>query len=650
MKRQSVLGSLLALLVLMEPVNLQAANKVDDSTMVRFQEAYGSLPLYFIQNDGQVDKRVRFYEKGRGHTTFFTKEGLYLTLGHKVDVRKQETKSEAVRLSFLNANKDIEIIAEGLQDGNVNYLIDNDPKNWKTNIATYKAVVYKGLYKGIDIRFYGTNRQLEYDIIVSAGADPSKVKFAYEGIEDLGITKDGDLEIILKEGKLIQKRPYIYQELDGKRMEIAGKFNVQNKKFKTKNSKLLANNQQFIYSFQIASYNKDYPIIVDPVLIYSTYLGAGSKDYGHDIAVDAEGNAYITGHTDSANFPLKSPNQKANAGVSDVFVTKINAKGNGFVYSTYIGGSGNDYGRDIAVDAEGNAYITGETESANFSLKSPVQGANAGIYDAFVTKINAKGDAFVYSTYVGGSNSDFGTAVAVDAGGNAYITGVTESVDLPLKSPIQKVKGGYTNAFVTKINSDGTSLVYSTYLGGNNYDYGAGIAVDRGGNAYITGHTYSRNFPRKSPIQGARAGIAYTDAFVTKINSDGTSLVYSTYLGGDNWDYGTGIAVDTGGNVYIIGYTYSADFPLKSPIQAAYAGDGDAFVTNINSSGDSIIYSTYLGGSGEEYNYGIAVDAKGNVYIAGETASINFPLKAPIQGKNAGSYDAFVAKMGEDSQ
>jgi len=734
MKRQSVLGSLLAMVVLLEPANLPA-NKpapssetgVDDATRVRFQGAYGSLPLYFIQNDGQVDERVKFYEKGSGHTTFFTKEGVCLQLvgRQKTEDRKQKTKSktsnpksEIVKFSFFNANKDIEIVAEGVQDGKVNYLIGNDPKSWRTNIPTYKAVVYKGLYKDIDIRFYGTNRQLEYDIIVGPGADPSNVKFAYEGIEDLRITEDGDLEIILKEGKLIQKRPYIYQEIDGKRMEIEGKFKVQSKKFKTQNSKLLTINLQFIYGFQIVSYNKDYPIIVDPVLIYSTYLGGSSNDYGHDIAVDAEGNAYITGHADSTNFPLKSPIQGVKGGVSDVFITKINASGNAFVYSTYLGGSGsdygrgiavdiggnayitgytdstnfpttvpiqgaragmydafvtkinasgnafvystylggssNDYGRDIAVDTGGNVYITGETESTDFPLKSPVQGVNTGMYDAFITKINASGNAFVYSTYLGGDNDDYGTGIAVDTGGNAYITGVTySSTDFPLKSPIQRVKGGYTNAFVTKINSGGSSLVYSTYLGGNNYDYGAAIAVDTGGNAYITGHTYSRNFPLKSPIQGKRAGVTYTDAFVTKINSGGSSLVYSTYLGGDNWDYGTGIAVDTGGNVYITGYTYSPNFPLKSPIQAAYAGDGDAFVTKVNSSGSSIVYSTYLGGSGEEYSYGIAVDTGGNVYITGETYSHNFPLKSPIQGKNAGSYDAydaFVTKIGEGAQ
>jgi uncharacterized repeat protein (TIGR01451 family) len=298
-------------------------------------------------------------------------------------------------------------------------------------------------------------------------------------------------------------------------------------------------------------------------------------------------------------------------------------------------------GVGIAVDASGNAYITGYTFSTNFPTASPIYGSNS--WDAFVTKINAAGTSLVYSTYLGGSDYDFGFGIAVDTSGNAYITGYTYSTNFPTVSPIYGSNTGAPDAFVTKINAAGSSLAYSTYLGGYRDDYGYSIAVDTPGNAYITGYTCSTNFPTASPIYGSNAGIC--DAFVTKINASGNSLVYSTYLGGSDYDYGRSIAVDTSGNAYITGNAYSTNFPTASPIYGSNAGLSDAFVTKIYAGGSSLSYSTYIGGNDDDRGVGIAVDASGNAYITGWTYSTNFPTVSPIYGSNSGSNDVFVAKI-----
>ena len=648
------------------------------------QNEYGKLPLYFIENKGQVDKVVRFYEKSSDHATFFTKDGVYLSLGRikknnvgqgfspalsnpkglPYEINENETTSQLIKLSLLNANKNPEMVAEDLQEGKVNYFIGKDPKKWKINIPTFKTVLYKEVYKGIDIKFYGNNCQLEYDIVVKPGADPSVVKFAYEGVKSLRVTESGDLEISLADGKITQKKPIVYQEINGKRVKVAGEFKVQSSKLriltsnlKTKNSPLVTRNSQlvtaFSYSFQLASYNKSHSLVIDPVLLYSRYLGGSDEDWSYGIAVDSAGNAYLTGTTKSADFPTASPIYKDYGGGSnygDAFVTKINATGFALVYSTYIGGSNDDIGNSIAVDSAGNAYITGITKSADFPTASPINkdysgGSNYG--DAFVAKINASGSALVYSTYLGGSNDDIGNGIAVDSLGNAYITGMTKSDDFPTASPIYKDYGGGTNygdAFVTKINASGSALDYSTYLGGSKDDIGNGIAVDSAGNAYITGETKSTDFPEGFYNSGKN------DVFVTEINASGSAIVYSTYLGGKGDDRGSGIAVDSSGNAYITGQTKSIDFPKASPIAGTkFGGIADAFVTKIKADGSGLAYSTYLGGSGDDWGLGIAVDSSGNAYITGRTKSIDFPKASPIaRTRGGGISDAFVTKIKAD--
>lgn len=655
---------------------------------VKIQNVCNRLPLCFVQNNGQMDPRVKFYEKASKHGTFFTKGGIYLSFVNRIhgvtggkeaktenlpavnhtsgsrdtgkDVRQTSatwsSQSEVIKLTCLGANKNPEILGEDRIEGKFNYLVGGNPGTWKTNIPAYRTVVYREVYKNIDMRFYGNNRQIEYDIIIRPGAGPSSVRLAYEGIRGLQLTKKGDLEIVLREGTCIQKKPYIYQEIEGKKREVEGGFQIKGPKIKDKNRvsgirnpKSKIKNLPFVYGFQVASYDKRYPLIIDPILEYSTYLGGSGEDVGNEVAVDNSGNVYVTGVTGSNDFPVDGTLFGSNAGDTDVFVTKFSASGGTLIYSTYLGGGNTDGGEGIAVDSSGNVYITGFTASSDFPVASALFKSPAGDFDAFVTKLDASGSGLVYSTYLGGNGYDRGYGIAVDASGNACISGFTESKDFPVTaSALFGNNAGDADAFVTKLSPSGNDLVYSTYLGGNGYDFSRGIAVDIFGNACITGSTSSSDFPTASALFGSNAGD--TDAFVTKLNALGSSLIYSTYLGGSGGDGGNGITIDTSGNAYITGETQSNDFPTASALFQNHSPGGavDAFITKLNSSGSSLVYSTYLGGNGEDFGNAIALDTSGNTYITGKTTSANFPTVSAIFEDNAGgigSLDAFVAKL-----
>jgi hypothetical protein len=383
---------------------------------------------------------------------------------------------------------------------------------------------------------------------------------------------------------------------------------------------------------------------MDPVLSFSTYLGGSLSDTNAGLAVDPSGSAYVIGITDSSNFPTMSPLQAAPAGGYEMVVAKLDPSGSALVYSTYLGGSGNDRGLEIAVDSSGNAYLTGDTTSVDFPTASPLQATYAGGYDAFVTKLDPSGSALVYSTYLGGSGLDTGEGIAVDSSGSVYLAGPTMSTDFPTVSPLQASYGGGTyDTFAAKLDPSGSALTYSTYLGGSSQDYGERIAVDPSGNAYVTGWTWSTNFPTADAFQPTKAG--GNDAFVAKLNPSGTALVYSTYLGGSTDDYGEAIVADSSGNAYVTGHTYSGDFPTVSPLQAGLAGNNDVFVAKLDPSGSTLAYSTYLGGSSFDSPSGIVVDSSGHVHITGTTQSANFPTVNPLQAAHAGSQDAFVAEL-----
>jgi len=516
-----------------------------------------------------------------------------------------------------------QIIGEEQLPGLANFFLGNDSTQWISDIPTFGAIRYKELYPGVDLVFKGSEGYLKHELSLDPGANLSGIVLTYSGQDKLSLAEDGSLLIETSAGNLTDSVPICYQEINGSREMVEGRY------------RLVGENG---VGFEIGDYDRRYPLVIDPAL--ATYLGGSGDDSGLSLAIDSSGNAYVAGYTASTNFPTNNPLQSSNAGSSDVFVAKINSAGSALSYSTYLGGGGNDYAKGIAVDGSGNAYVTGYTASTNFPIKNPLQSSNAGSNDAFIAKINSAGSALTYSTYLGGSSNDYGEGIAVDSSGNAYITGYTDSTSFPTKSPIQASKAGLWDAFVSKINSAGSALTYSTYLGGSSSEYGLGIAIDSSGNAYITGPTYSTNFPIMNPLQASNSG--EMDAFVSKINSAGSALTYSTYLGGSFNDFAEGIAVDRNGNSYVTGYTISNDFPTKNPIQALKNGPFDAFVTKINSAGSALDYSTFLGGSGDCFAHGIAVDAGGNAIVTGDTSSADFPTKNPVQSSNSGSYDVFV--------
>jgi phospholipase C len=379
-------------------------------------------------------------------------------------------------------------------------------------------------------------------------------------------------------------------------------------------------------------------------LVYSTYLGGSNEDIAQKIAVDGSGDAFVTGVTSSTNFPTSNPLQPAyGGGPFDAFVAELNPSGSALVYSTYLGGSGDDEGNGIAVDSTCNAYITGGSNSTDFPTMDPLQPASGGGYDAFVAKINSSGSALVYSTYLGGSDQDIGQAIATDSLGDAYVTGQTYSANFPTMNPLQPANGGSEDAFVAQINPAGSALIFSTYLGGSGNDEGNGIALNTSGNAYVTGDTTSSDFPTMNPLQPANGG--GQDAFVAQLNSTGSALVYSTYLGGSGQDIGEAIAVDSSGDAYVTGQTYSTNFPTMNPFQPTNHGLNDAFMAELNSSGSALVYSTYLGGSSQDSGEAIAVDNLGNAYVTGFTSSTDFPTMNPLQPVYGGGQDAFVTQI-----
>ncbi|HYJ04808.1 MAG TPA: SBBP repeat-containing protein, partial [Chthoniobacterales bacterium] len=405
--------------------------------------------------------------------------------------------------------------------------------------------------------------------------------------------------------------------------------------------------------FEVGEYDASAALIIDPVLEYSTFLGGNAADQARAIAVDSAGNAYVAGSTSSTDFPIANALQGTNRGGQDVFVTKLNAAGSALVYSTYLGGSVRDVAYGIALDSTGSVYVTGETLSNDFPTANALQATNAsgGLgTDAFIAKLNSAGSALVYSTYLGGSSNDEqGNDIAVDSAGNAYVTGLTLSTNFPTANALQNTNAGGRSAFVTKLNAAGSALVYSTYLGGSEGDFGHSIAVDSAGSAYVTGTTESTNFPTANAIQSTFGGTngELGDAFVTKFNAAGSALVYSTYLGGSQGDVGNGIAVDSAGNAYVAGGTGSTNFPTANALQSAPSEFGDVFVTKLNAAGSALVYSTYLGGDQSENAYGLALDSSGNVYITGFTGSTDFPTLNAFDSTFGGPFasDAFVAKI-----
>jgi hypothetical protein len=520
--------------------SMQSPARPDQTQII---SEYDKLSLAFEANNGQTSERVKFLSRGRGYTLFLTSAEAVLSLrtpGRTSVDRKMRPKSEAspaaaLRIRLLGPNTEPTISGGEELPGKANYFIGNDPAKWHTNVPTYQRVTYRQIYPGIDLVYYGSNGRLETDFVVRPGADPNQIRYSFQGAGKTEINEKGDLVLHIGDGAVQLQKPVAYQEVNGVRQQIATDYIIKGRRSA---------------AFHVAAYDRSKPLIIDPVLIYSTYLGGSGNDSGQGIAVDSQGSAYVAGFTSSSNFPTTAAFQSSNRGSTDVFVMKLNAAGTGLIYSTYLGGSlsdggsafapfsiGESQGPGIAVDSSGNAYVAGTTASPNFPTAAPLQAPfGGGASDAFLTKLTPSGNGLIYSTFIGGNAADGATGVALDSQGDVYLTGFTSSTNFPTASPLQRHQAG-SDAFVTKVHASGLFLLYSTYLGGDRADFGTGIAVDAFGNAYVTGIARSANFPVTiGAFQTADPGMCspfcpgpsfWAEGFITKINATGTAIVYS---------------------------------------------------------------------------------------------------------------------------
>lgn len=572
--------------------------------------AHRKLPLTFEPRGTETGGGRQFLTHVSGHTLVFGSSGAVPGM-----------------LRFVGARPNLQPQADGPPAGSANYLRGARPEDWRLDVPLFRSIKYANLYPGIDLIYYGNENRLEYDLVVAPGASCRSIRLAFSA-RTIEIDRHGDLRFQTGSTWITHGRPIIYQRIGKARRQISGHY-------------VLKRGNEV--GFEIGAYDPRGPLVIDPTLAYASYLGGSGDDYGRAVAVDSSGCAYVVGETGSANFPTLGPEQASMAGDTDVFVTKWNAAGTGIVYSTYIGGGNRDVALGVAVDGAGDAYITGFTYSRDFPTTSgTLRGSFVGDSKAFVLKLNPGGNGLLYSTFLGGSGDDYGAGIAVDAAGEAHIAGYTASVDFPTTTGAyqQYYGGGSYDGFLAKLNAAGSALVYATYLGGIANDTAAGVALDPSGNIYVTGQTQSANFPILNPVQ---ATSSESDAFVVKISASG-QVQYSTYLGGTGLNNGTAIAADASGNAYVTGLTNALDFPVTSNAhQGVNNGSYDAFVATLNAYGSSVLNATYLGGSGSDVSYGIALDGSDNIYIAGSTNSIDFPTFEAAQPAYNGSGDAFVA-------
>jgi len=595
-------------------------------------DAYGKMPLSFIENQGQADERVAYYIQSPGQSLYFTERGhtLHLTQGKGGDAKAHTVKVELVdaapeRIASLQA-----------ASGVVSYF--KGPKEeWKTAIPTHSKIGYVQPWPGIDLEYNGANGKLESIYTVAPHADPRQIKLRYSGHDTLSLDDEGNLVYSTIVGEITESAPVAWQDIGGKRSPVTTKFALLDERTVT---------------FQVGDYDREQPLIIDPVVYpaYAGYIGGGGDDFARGIAVDVSGNAYVVGYTSSteSTFPVVGGSDLTyNGGSYDVFIAKVNPSGTALIYLTYLGGSGEDYGQAIAVDGAGNAYVTGRTNSteATFPVTvGPDLTYNGGDNDAFVAKLNAAGTALVYAGYIGGNNWDEAKGIAVDAAGNAYVAGATISSVATFPVTVGPNLTTNNGGFVAKVKSDGTALVYAGYTG----SFANAVAVDVAGSAYVVGRIGSgldATFPVTGPDLTFNGG-SY-DAFIAKVNPAGTAFVYAGYIGGSGYDEANAVAVDTAGNAYVAGHTGSSGgFGAPTSFYSYFSGgqyDYDAFVVKVNAAGTALDYFGYIGGSTYDYAFGISVDAAGSAYVVGATGG--FPSWKPINGPYLTGAGTFVAKV-----
>jgi len=582
------------------------------------------LPMPFEVNRGQTDSRVKYLARGHHFVAFFLRDETVLLLG------PSDTEHGAViSMRLVGESPDAAPSAEGELASRVSYFIGNDRSRWQRALPTYGTLRYGGIYPGVDLLFYGSTGRLEHDFRVAPRANPGVITWEISGADRLELTRAGDLAIHAGGIDVSLRAPTLYQEGDRSRELVDGGYELVDRNH---------------VRFRIGDYDPNRTLVIDPFIEYSTYVGGSGNDRSFAPAVDPGGNVYITGTTDSLDFPTIGPLQPRNAGGFDVFVTKLSANGSTVLYSVYLGGSGRDQGFGIVATSGGEAYVAGDTTSRDFPALKAIQGFG-GTQDAFVAKLTRDGTALAYSTYLGGADTDGAFDVRVDSKDRGVVvSGTTESDDFPLRRPVQSTRGGGRDIFVAKLTSGGSALVYSTYLGGSLNEGNGALWLDSAGRAFVAGNTASPNFPLVHPLQSAYGG-GMNDAFLSQIATDGSRLLFSTYLGGSAGDLGFAVTVDAADQPTIVGRTNSSNFPTVRPIQSGYAGGNDIFVAKLSRNLKGYIYATYLGGTGDENAFGAVADARGNVHLSGWTTSTNFPTANPVQARNNGGEDVVFAAL-----
>ena len=579
---------------------------------------------YFVENKGQWNSNVRYFTRIAGMNAWITDDGVVYDF-YKINrtniennisdkIQNEQRIGNVIKMTFVDSNINLIQGIGKLCEYN-NYFFGNNKSKWVTNVPLYRKVQMEELYNGISARFYYDDNMLRYDFVVKPNSNISKIKIKIEGSSELFVDNGGELVIKINIGIVREGKIYAYQIVDGNKTEVKCRFEQSD------------NNTVF---FNVGKYDKSLPLIIDPIT-YSTFIGGGSNDEIGGLSLNVSNDVYISGSSYSPDFPTTSGAYQENrAGSWDVFICKLNSSGTSLDYSTYIGGSGQDYGTNIAIDGSNNIYLTGHTSSSDFpTTVSAYDTSYNNNIDIFVCKLNSSGTSLDYSTYIGGSSQDYGESIALDDMNNAYVTGYTSSSNFPITSTaFDTVQNGFRDVFVCKLNSSGSELNYSTYIGGIKNDEATSIALDGSNNIYLTGNTYSSDFPTTTNAYdtdfNSNGGIG--DAFVCKLKNDFSALIYSTFLGGHDIDLAQSIALDQSNNAYITGYTNSSDFPITSnSYDSIPNGSIDVFLTKLNSMGSSLEYSTFIGGIGADEAYALTLDKSNNAYITGFTNSYNFP-------------------------
>jgi len=643
-------------------LNTQPASPAEQA---RIATSFGNLPLSFEPNRGQTDPQVKFLSRSSHYNLFLTSDEAVFTLpiatpdkatSRMARRQKPHPTSQAVlRMKMRGANPNAQVAAVDPLAGHSNYLIGRDANKWVRDVDQFARVNYRGIYPGIDLTFYGQQRQLEFDFIVKPNANANTIALDVTGAKKIAHDASGDLVLTSAAGDMRLHKPVAYQMQGETRQPVEARFVVKGTEV----------------AFAVGNYDHSRSLIIDPSILYSTYLGAGNDDDGYAIAVDSTGAAYVTGQTASPSFPKANPLPAPNnnlKGTTDAFVTKISADGQTLAYSTFLGGTGTDSANAIAIDASKQVYVTGSTDSTDFPAANNPQPTIGGGTDAFVAELSAAGNSLLYATYIGGANDEIGYGVAVDSTGKIYVVGSTSSTDFgPLaNATLQGSFGGGTgttptDGFVVKLDPATGNALLGDYLGGSGNDIATGVAVDAAHVIYITGVTLSTDFP----VAGAAANYPNSlqcgtdgncnggkdDSFVTAIAFAGVTpaYVYSHYLGGSSFDDANQIVVDSASNAYVVGITSSSDFPTSAgAFQPALGAStaSNAFVTKLNAAGTTLGFSTYVGGSGTDNALNVALDSSNNVYITGSTTSTNFPTTASAPQKTlGGNKDAFVTEL-----